>query len=224
MWIKGGWGEHHSEMPEMRPVSLPLPSYSSSVFANFQPVQTSCDFWVRNLTRCWQHILLLLINPFTPKILVSFFFPVNDTSFFKFQLEQSRVKSDSFRWWMFNSSSLLVILESERAKRPLCFFFFICFWEIISRSTCRFSSVNHQHQWTSYCQDFWANTCLIWDRLTCLRKEPAEKKKKEPVNDLLLPYPPPQSPSAPFPWLEYPFMTPWIINGNHVPVKLVVKG
>ena len=73
MWITGGWGEHHSEMPEMRPVSLLLPSYSSSVFANFQPVQTSCDFWVRKLTRCWQDILLLLINPFTPKILVSFF-------------------------------------------------------------------------------------------------------------------------------------------------------
>ena len=182
MWITGEWGEHHSEMPEMRPVSLPLPSYSSSVFANFQPVQTSCDFWVRNLTRCWQHILLLLINPFTPKILVSFFFPVNDTSFFKFQLEQSRVKSNSFRWWMFNSSSLLVILESERVKRSLCFFFFICFWEIISRTTCSFSSVNHQHQWTSYCQYLKISGPIpasfgidwpVWER------SPQKKKKKK---------------------------------------------
>ena len=237
----------------MRPVSLQLPSYSSSVFANFQPVQTSCDFWVRKLIRCWQHILLLLINPFTPKILVSFFSsPLTIPVSLNFS-SNSRVLNQTvfaggcsishhFSMRKFvdvvRRNYLLVILESERVKRSPCFFFFICFWEIISRSTCRFSSVNHQHQWTSYCQYLKISGPIpasfgidwpVWER------SPQKKKKKEPINYLLLPYPPippipppsppsPPSPSAPFPWLEYPFMTPWIINENHVPVKLVVKG
>ena len=109
---------------------------------------------------------------------------------------------------------LLVILESERVKRSLCFFFFFCFWEIISRSTCRFSSVNHQHQWISYCQYLkisgptpasFGIDRLVWERSPQKKKK---KKKKELINDLLLPYSPP---SAPFTWLKYHFMTPWIL-------------
>ena len=38
-------------MTEVRPVSLLLPSILLSMFANFQPLQTSYDFWVRKLTR-----------------------------------------------------------------------------------------------------------------------------------------------------------------------------